>query len=79
MASPSFTGAPPVPVISYLIDNRRELFEIAIAAHATAVLIVNLTPTPKDDAAAGAAGVMISTAYRALEILAGLVFPLAKR
>ena len=68
-----------MPIISYLIDNRRELFEIAIAAHATAVLIVNITPTPKDDAAAGAAGVMISKAYRALEILAGLVFPLAKR
>jgi hypothetical protein len=68
-----------VPVISYLIDNRRELFEIAIAAHATAMLIVNLTPTPKDNEAAGAAGVMISTAYRALEILAGLVFPMAKR
>ncbi len=68
-----------MPIISYLIDNRRDLFEVAIAAHATAVLIVNLTPTPKDDAAAGAAGVMIRQAYRALEILAGLVFPLAKR
>ena len=68
-----------MPIISYLIDNRRELFEVAIAAHATAVLIVNLTPTPRDDAAAGAAGVVIRQAYRALEILAGLVFPLAKR
>lgn len=68
-----------MPIISYLIDNRRELFEVAIAAHATAVLIVNLTPTPRDDEAAGAAGVMIRQAYRALEILAGLVFPLAKR
>ena len=68
-----------MPIISYLIDNRRELFEVAIAAHATAVLIVNLTPTPRDDDAAGAVGVMIRQAYRALEILAGLVFPLAKR
>jgi hypothetical protein len=78
MGLPALTGGS-VPIISYLIDNRRELFEVAIAAHATAVLIVNLTPTPKDDAAAGAAGVMIRQAYRALEILAGLVFPLAKR
>lgn len=68
-----------MPVISYLIDNRRELFEIAIAAHATAMLIVNLTPSPKDDDAAGAAGVVIRQAYRALEMLAGLVSPLAKR
>ena len=68
-----------MPIISYLIDNRRELFEVAIAAHATAVLIVNLTPTPRDDEAAGAAGVMIRQAYRALEVLAGIVFPMAKR
>lgn len=68
-----------MPVISYLIDNRRELFEIAIAAHATAMLIVNLTPSPKDDEAAGAAGVVIRQAYRSLEMLAGLVSPLAKR
>lgn len=68
-----------MPIISYLIDHRRELFEIAIAAHATAMLVVNLTPTPKDDEAAGAAGVAIRQAYRALEMLAGLVSPLAKR
>jgi hypothetical protein len=68
-----------MPILSYLIDHRRDLFEIAIAAHATAMLIVNLTPTPKDDEAAGAVGVAIRQAYRALEILAGIVFPLAKR
>ena len=68
-----------MPVISYLIDNRRELFEVVIAAHAVALMIVNLTPTPKDDEAAGAAGVVIHKAYRALEVIAGIVFPLAKR
>jgi hypothetical protein len=66
-------------MLDYLINHRRELFEIALSAHATAMLIVNLTPTPKDDEAAGAAGVMIRQVYRALEILAGIVFPLAKR
>lgn len=68
-----------MPIISYLIDHRRDLFEIALAAHATAMLIVNLTPTPKDNEATGAAGVAIQQAYRALEVLAGLVSPLAKR
>jgi hypothetical protein len=66
-------------MLDYLLDHRRDLFEIAMAAHATAMLIVNLTPTPKDDEAAGAAGAMIRQAYRAVEILAGIVFPLAKR
>lgn len=66
-------------ILNYVIDHRRELMEIALAAHATAMLIVNLTPTPKDDEAAGAAGALIRQAYRALEVIAGIVFPLAKR
>lgn len=68
-----------MPIISYLIDHRRELFEIAVAAHTTAALIVNLTPTPRDDDAVGAAGVALRQLYRAVEILGGVVTPLAKR
>ena len=59
-------------VISYIIDHYRELFEVAMAAHLTAALIVNLTPTPKDDE-------VVAKVYRALEIVAGLITPLAKR
>jgi hypothetical protein len=66
-------------ILNYVIDHRRELMEIALAAHATAMLIVNLTPSPKDDEAAGAAGALIRQGYRALEIIAGIVLPLAKR
>jgi hypothetical protein len=66
-------------ILSYLIDNHRALFEIAMAAHATAMLVVNLTPSPKDDQAVGAAGTAMRQFYRALEILAGIVSPLAKR
>ena len=68
-----------MPVISYLIDNRRELFAVVLAVHAVALLIVNLTPTPKDNEVVGAAGAVIPKLYRAVEMLAGLVFPLAKR
>lgn len=68
-----------MPIISYLIDNRRELFEVVIAAHAVAMLVVNLTPTPKDNEAVGAAGAVIPKLYRALEMLAGIVLPMAKR
>lgn len=68
-----------MPIVSYLIDNRRELFEVVIAVHAVAMLIVNLTPTPKDNEAVGAAGAVIPKLYRAVEMLAGIVFPMAKR
>jgi hypothetical protein len=42
-------------------------------------MIVNLTPTPKDDRAVGAIGAALPKLYRALEILAGIVLPMAKR
>lgn len=68
-----------MPVISYLIDNRRELFEVVLAVHAVAILIVNLTPSPKDDEAAGAVGAVLPKLYKALEVLAGIILPIAKR
>lgn len=43
----------------------------ALAAHSLAVFIVNLTPTPKDDAA-------IKSIYRVIEMMAGLVTDKAK-
>lgn len=65
--------------MEWIIANRRDLFEVLVAAHAVAVLVVNLTPTPRDDEAVGTAGTMLRQAYRALEVLAGVVTPLVKR
>jgi hypothetical protein len=48
------------------------------AAHAVAVVIVNLTPTPKDDAALDTFDRALVKGYRALEILAGIITKLAK-
>lgn len=59
-------------IIRYLIDNHRELLEVAIAVHTIAAVVVNLTPTPRDNEVLG-------RYYRALEILAGIITPLAKR
>ena len=42
-------------LIAYLVDHHRELFEIAVAAHTVAALVCNLTPSPSDDEAVGAA------------------------
>lgn len=39
-----------------------------IAAHALAIFIVNLTPTPKDDE-------LVAKAYRYIEFAAGIVKP----
>ena len=56
-----------------------EYVALAIAIHGAAVLIVNLTPTPKDDEALGSVTRMAVKLYRAVEILAGIWSPLAKR
>ena len=65
--------------MEWITANMRELFEIAVAIHAVAALIVNLTPTPRDDEAVSGAGVALRKGYRLIEILGGVVTPLVKR
>jgi hypothetical protein len=52
---------------------------LAMALHAAALIICNLTPSPKDDKALGDLSQIGVKLYRALEIVAGIVLPLAKR
>ena len=49
-----------------------DLIEILLALHGAAVLIVNLTDTPKDDH-------LVARFYRGVELFAGIFSPLAKR
>lgn len=56
-----------------------EYVALAVAIHCAAVLIVNLTPTPKDNQALGDVTRMAVKLYRAIEILAGIWTPLVKR
>ena len=49
-----------------------DLIEILLALHGAAVLIVNLTDTPKDND-------LVARFYRGVELLAGIFSPLAKR
>lgn len=65
--------------MEFITGNMRELFEIGLTIHGVAVLVVNLTPTPKDDEAVSAAGATLRQSYRIIEILAGVVTPLVKR
>lgn len=56
-----------------------EYVTVAMAVHGLAVAIVNLTPTPKDDEALDNITRAAVKMYRAIEILAGVITPLAKR
>lgn len=55
-----------------LLAHAKTLVEILLAVHALAVLIVNITPTQKDDQ-------LVAKYYRIIEILAGIVTRLAKQ
>lgn len=45
---------------------------LAIAVHGVAVVVVNMTPTPKDNEALGTIQRIAVKAYRAIELLAGI-------
>jgi hypothetical protein len=53
----------------------KDLTDIIIALHALAIVIVNITTTPKIAAAPNS----VNKAYRFIEMFAGLITPLAKR
>jgi len=55
-----------------LIAHAKTLVEILLAVHALALIIVNVTPTKKDDSA-------VATYYRIVEIFAGIITRLAKQ
>lgn len=62
-----------------MLRHLPEIVTVAIAVHGLAVAIVNLTPTPKDNEALDTITSLGVKAYRAIEILAGIITPLAKR
>ncbi len=53
---------------------------LAIAIHGVAVVVVNITPTPKDNEALGTYRRLVVKLYRAIELMAGIVnAPTVKR
>lgn len=58
-------------IIALLMAKLPEIVAALFAIHAAALAIVNLTPTPKDDA-------VVSKLYRVIEVLAGIVTKLSK-
>lgn len=58
-------------VIGFIAAHGTEIVAALLAIHAAALAIVNLTPTPKDDAA-------LAKIYRVIEIIAGVITKLSK-
>jgi len=54
--------------MTFLAAHSGEILGILAALHGLAVAVVNLTPTPKDDA-------IVAKAYRVIEVLAGILVP----
>lgn len=52
---------------------------VAVAIHGLALVIVNITPTPKDNEALDNISRLAVKTYRLIEVIAGLWGPLAKR
>ena len=61
------------------MDRIADYIALVVAIHGLALVIVNITPTPKDNEALSGLSRMVMKLYRAIEILAGIVSPLAKR
>ncbi len=56
-----------------------EYVSLAVAIHGVALVVVNLTPTPRDNEALDGYARLVVKAYRAIEILAGVISPRVKR
>lgn len=61
------------------MNHLPEYVALAVNIHAVALLIVNLTPTPKDNETIDVIGRVGVKAYRVIELMAGIIGPLAKR
>lgn len=61
------------------MDHLTDYIALVVAIHGVAVVVVNITPTPKDNEALDTYSRMAVKLYRAIEILAGVVTPLVKR
>lgn len=59
-------------LFAVLLAKAPEIVSALFALHAAAVAIVNLTPTPKDDA-------VVAKFYRVIEVFAGIVTKIAKK
>lgn len=48
------------------LRHRQDIIDVLVLLHAAALIIVNLTPTPKDDN-------LLAKGYRVIELMAGII------
>lgn len=61
------------------MDKITDYVTLAVAVHGVAMVIVNLTPTPKDNEYLDGVAKVVVKVYRAVEILAGIISKKAKQ
>jgi hypothetical protein len=61
------------------MEKLTEYISLAVAIHGVALVVVNLTRTPKDNEALDSYSKAVVKVYRAIEILAGIWGPRVKR
>jgi hypothetical protein len=61
------------------MDRFAEYVALVVALHGVALVIVNLTPTPKDNETLDTAQRLVVRLYRTIEIFAGIIGPRVKR
>jgi hypothetical protein len=61
------------------VNHLSDYVALAIALHGVALVVVNMTPTPKDNEALDNYRRIAVKLYRAIEIIAGIVSPRVKR
>lgn len=61
------------------MERFADYIALAVAVHGVALVVVNMTPTPKDNEALDGYTRTVVKVYRAIEILAGVISPRVKR
>lgn len=61
------------------MDRLADYAALAIAIHGVALVIVNMTPTPKDNKALNDYTRLLVKLYRVIEVAAGIISPKVKR
>jgi len=61
------------------VSHLSDYVALVVALHGVALVIVNMTPTPKDNEALDNYRRIAVKLYRAIEIIAGIISPRVKR
>ena len=61
------------------MNHLADYVALAVAIHGVALVIVNMTPTPKDNKALNEYTRLLVKFYRVIEVVAGIISPKAKR